>query len=137
MIRDHVGTVIVALSQHLHLPLSPLEVEVKAMDAADSFAWYVGVQDVIFETDSHVIFIALSGSTMPPATVIDVIESIQHKLHDFRSVKVQHVGRQGNKSAHTLAQNAKGIHGFVTWMEESPPVIESLVLQDAMYLSLS
>ncbi|KAL0015705.1 hypothetical protein SO802_002774 [Lithocarpus litseifolius] len=109
----------------------------KAIDIAVSFAWDVGVQDVIFETDSHVIFTALLGSTMPPATVIDVIESIQHKLHVFRRVKVQHVGQQGNKSAHTLAQHAKGIHGFVTWMEESPPIIESLVLQDAMYLSLS
>ena len=34
------------------------------------------------------------------------------------------------------AQHAKGIHGFVTWLEESPPIIESLVFQDAMYLSL-
>ena len=65
--------------------------------------------------------------------MIDVLESIQQKLHEFRRVKVQHVRRQGNKSAHALAQHAKGIHGFVTWLEESPQIIESLVLQDAMY----
>ena len=78
------------------------------------------------------IFTALSGSTIPPAIVIDVLESIQQKLHEFRRVKVQHVRQQGNKSAHALTQHAKGIH-FVTWLEESPPIIESLVLQDAMY----
>ena len=81
------------------------------------------------------IFTALSGSTIPPAIVIDVLESIQQKLHEFRRVKVQHVRQQGNKSAHALTQHAKGIH-FVTWLEESPPIIESLVFQDAMYLSL-
>ena len=70
-----------------------------AMDIAVSFAWDVGVQEVIFETDSHVIFTTLSGSTIPPATVIDVLESVQQKLHEFRRVKVQHVRRQGNKSA--------------------------------------
>jgi len=76
VIRDHTGTVIAALSQHLHLLLGPLEVEAKAMDVAVLFAWDVGVQDFIFETDSHVIFTALLGSTLPPTTVIDVIESI-------------------------------------------------------------
>ena len=65
-----------------------LEAEAKAMDVAASFAWDgmgwdVGVQEVIFERDSHVIFTALSGPTIPPATVIDVLESIQQKLHDF------------------------------------------------------
>ena len=76
VIRDHAGTIIAALNQHLHLPLGPLEAEAKAMDVAVLFAWDVGVQDVIFETNSRVIFTAHSGSTLPPATVIDVIESI-------------------------------------------------------------
>ena len=53
MIRDHVGTVIAALSQYLHLSLGPLEAEAKAMGVAVSFAWDVGIQEVIFETDSH------------------------------------------------------------------------------------
>ena len=73
-IQDHAGTVIAALSQHLHLLLGPLEAEAKAMDVAVSFAWDVGIQEVIFETDSYVIFTALSGSTIPPATVIDVFD---------------------------------------------------------------
>ena len=53
VIRDRAGTVIVALSQHLHLPFGPLEAEAKAMGVAVSFAWDVGIQEVIFETDSH------------------------------------------------------------------------------------
>ena len=45
--------------------------------------------------------------------------------------------RQGNKPAHILAKHAKGIDNFVTWIEESPPIIESIVIQDALYLSSS
>ena len=38
--RDHAGTVIAALSQHLHFGWVPwLEAEAKAMDVAVSFAW--------------------------------------------------------------------------------------------------
>ena len=40
---------VAALSQHLRLPLGPLEAEAKAMDVAASFAWDIGIRDVIFE----------------------------------------------------------------------------------------
>ena len=43
---------------------------------------------------------------------------------------------QGNKPSHILAKYAKDIvnsDNFVTWIEESPPIIESVVIQDALY----
>ena len=49
IIRDHKGSVVAALSQHLRLPLGPLEAEAKAMDVAASFAWDIGIRDVVFE----------------------------------------------------------------------------------------
>ena len=48
VIRDHAGTVIAALSQHLHLPLGPLEAEAKAMDVAVSRAVIGSVRSVFF-----------------------------------------------------------------------------------------
>lgn len=77
MIRDLARIVIVPFNRHLHLPLGPLEVEAKAMDVAVSFAWDISIHDVVFETDSHVIFTILLSSTTPPATIIDVAESRQ------------------------------------------------------------
>ncbi|XP_075658928.1 uncharacterized protein LOC142628772 [Castanea sativa] len=137
IICDHEGEVIATLSQHLQLPLGPLEAEAKVLDVAVLFAWDIGIRDVIFETDSNMVFTILSGSTTPPTTIVDFMESIQLKLHDFRYSQVQHVCRQGNKPAHALVQHAKGIHGFVTWIEECPQFIESFVFHDAMYLSSS
>ena len=121
----------------MHLPLGPLEAEAKALDVAVSFAWDIGVRDVIFETNSNMVFTIISGSTTPPDTIVDVMEGIQLKLQDFRRSQVQHMRQQGNKLAHALAQHAKGIHSFVTWIEECPHFIESLVFHYAIYLSSS
>nr|POE45589.1 hypothetical protein CFP56_39587 [Quercus suber] len=106
VIRDLEGVVIATLSQHMHLPLGPLEAKAKALDMAILFAWNIGIRDVIFWTDSNMVFTILSGSTTPPAAIVDIMESIQLKLLDYRHSQVQHVQRQGNKSAHALAQQA-------------------------------
>lgn len=67
---------------------------------------------MIFETDSNILYTILLGSTIPPATIVDIMEGIQLKLNDFGRSQVQHVWRQGNKPAHALAQHAKGIQSF-------------------------
>ena len=40
-----------ALSKKLYFPLSPLEVEAKALEEAVDFAWDVGIRDACFECD--------------------------------------------------------------------------------------
>ena len=49
VIRDHAGRVMMTLSKIVHWPLRPLEIEAKAMEEAVTFAWNVGIRDVIFE----------------------------------------------------------------------------------------
>ena len=60
-----------------------------------------------------------------------------YKLQEFKSFQVLHMQRLGNKPAYTLAKYAKRIDSLVTWIEENPPIIEPLVVQDAMYFSSS
>ena len=107
MLRNHEGAMIAALSKHLQLPLGPLEAEAMAMDEAVSFTWYIGVKDVVFETDSSMVTEALNGSTTPPVTIANLIVDTQHRLQDFRMTHLQHVKRQGNKPAYFLAKDAK------------------------------
>ena len=136
VIRDHLGLVIAALSKKLPLPLGPLEAEAKAMDEAVLFAADIGIKDAIFESDSHVVYLSLTGSTTTHASIVNIIASTHHKLHGFRTFKFSHVKRQGNRPTHLLASFAKGIDSYVTWLEETPSFIESSILHDAMYLSL-
>ena len=49
---------------------------------------------------------------------------------------MQHVNRNANEAAHFLAQHAKGIDAFVTWIEECPSFLESIVFQDAIYVPI-
>ncbi|XP_075670467.1 uncharacterized protein LOC142640285 [Castanea sativa] len=84
VVRDHEGSVTAAMSKHLQLPLGPLEAEAKAMEEAISFAWDIGVRDVIFETNCSTVSEALNGSTTPPVTIVNLIMDVHHRLQDFR-----------------------------------------------------
>ena len=127
MVRDHEGSIVAALSKRMPLPLGPLEAEAKAMHEAVTFARDVGLQDVIFETDSAILSIALNDISTAPTSIDNVIQDTHHNLQAFRRTQIHHVKRIGNKPAHTLAHHAKGIDDYVTWIEEAPPCIEPIV----------
>ena len=53
--RDDQGRVVVAMSKRLKVPLGAVEVEAKALEVAAGFAKDIGIQKVIFESDSLVV----------------------------------------------------------------------------------
>ena len=133
IIGDHLGSVVAALSKCLPLPLDSLEAEAKAMDEATIFAWDIGVRDVIFESDSMLVFHAMENPIDVPVSISTVVLGFSSRLLAFCTFQSSHVRRQGNRPAHILAVFAKNIDSFVTWMEECPPFLASLVSQDSMY----
>ena len=52
-------------------------------------------------------------------------------------MQVNHVKRDGNGLACTVAQYAKNIFDYVTWIEENPCMIESSLARDVLSLSPS
>ena len=48
--------------------------------------------------------------------------------------KTHHTRREGNKAAHCLAKYAQFVDDFVTWMEETPPIINSEISSDVNQL---
>ena len=74
---------IAVLSKHLPLPLVPLEAEAKAANEAVSFAWDVGVRELIFEMDSKVVSEALCGTITPYVSIVDIIGGTLHPLQAF------------------------------------------------------
>uniref|UniRef100_A0A7N2LG05 RNase H type-1 domain-containing protein n=1 Tax=Quercus lobata TaxID=97700 RepID=A0A7N2LG05_QUELO len=101
LIWDHEGSVVATMSKHLPLPLGPLEAEGKAMDEAVTFAWDIGVRDVVFEIDSRIVFDAFRRTITPPIAVANLIDGIHHKLHSFRATCFLHVLRHCNNPAHS------------------------------------
>ena len=72
-----------AFSKQIPLPLGPLEAKAKAMEEAIYFAKDIGLQDVIFETDSLTISGALNDTSTTLATIEDIIRGTHDSLHDF------------------------------------------------------
>ena len=56
-------------------------------------------------------------------------------MQQIQQVEVQHLRRDGNRAAHGLARYAQNVNDFVTWMEETPTIINSEVVSDAVPLS--
>uniref|UniRef100_A0A7N2RE64 RNase H type-1 domain-containing protein n=1 Tax=Quercus lobata TaxID=97700 RepID=A0A7N2RE64_QUELO len=132
VIRDHHGEVVAALSKRIKAPLGAVEVEAKAMEEGVRFAWEMGIRDCLFESDSLTVVNAMQRRIEPPSSIINVINGSLSQLYRFREVNFSHVGRSGNKAAHTLAQFAKSVPDQHAWVEEILDCIEGLVAQDVM-----
>ncbi|XP_075633331.1 uncharacterized protein LOC142605778 [Castanea sativa] len=137
IIRDHDGQVEAAFSKALLVPLGQLEAEAKTLEESILFASDVGVWDVIFERDSKIVCDVVTRCSEPPSTISTLIEGIRLKLQDFQRARVSHVLRHGNHPAHLLAQYARHLFGYITWIDETPYMVESAVTHDVMLLSLS
>ena len=65
------------------------------MEIGVSFAWDVGIRDVVVESDSKIVADTLQGLRTPPVVVSKVVSNIlygvTYKLQDFRSIQVSHV----------------------------------------------
>ena len=93
--HDHEGQVIAAMSKKLWVPLGPLEAEVKVMEEGILIAGDVGLQDVIFECDSELLFHALTGTATPSANISNVItaSACLSRNQDFRAAQFSRINQ--------------------------------------------
>ena len=105
------------LSKQVQHPLGPLEIEAKAMEVGVSFAWDVGIREVILECDSKIMSNTLLSLCTPPMIISNILVGVYYQLHGFKLAQVSYLRRQDNKPAHILAKHAKDIvdsDNFVT-----------------------
>ena len=72
--------------------------------------------------------------------VSNISTGVSQRPQGFRSVKVSHVKRQDNRSAHILAIYAKEVlnsDNYVTWIEKNQTLIKLALAQDVLNLSSS
>lgn len=105
------------------------------METAVLFAWEMGFREVFFETDSLMLIRILTGSSDAPASIETVADSILSLAECFPFVSFTRVKREGNRSAHILAQFAKQIGDYVVWLEETPTLIKYTCTQDVSFSS--
>ena len=77
------------------------------MEVGVSFAWDVGIWEVILKCDSKIMSDALLSLCTPPMIISNILAGVYHQLQDFRVAQVSYVRYQGNKPTHILAAHAK------------------------------
>ena len=130
IIRDGAGEVIAVLSKKWRCPLGAVEAEAKAVEAGVNFAWEIGIREAEFEMDSLTICNALHGLVSPPSSIVNVLAGVRNRVSSFRQWKFTHIKRQGNVPAHLLAQHARIVEDYSTWLEECPTLIADACMQD-------
>ena len=61
-----------------------MEIKAKAMKVGVSFAWDVGIREVIFECDSKIVSNAILGLCTPPMIISNILARVSLKFQDFR-----------------------------------------------------
>ena len=109
----------------------------KALEEGVLFDWDIKVQDVVLKSDSKIVVDTLIGISEAPVAIDNIIGKISAKLQDFRCVEISHVKRNGNRLTHLLAQYAKYLDSYQTWIEENPNMVELALAHDVLCLSSS
>jgi hypothetical protein len=126
--------VIATLSQKIHGTHSVEMIEALAARRAILFAKEVGVFDAEFEGDAENVIRDL-GSTDPIHTPYGlVLEDAKAMLQEFQRFSLSHTRRSGNSVAHALARRASECNNSLVWMEEVPPNITHVLLNDLFAL---
>ena len=124
------GAVLASLSQQIPLPTTVAQVEALAARRAAEFALEIGIDQVIIEQDSEVIYKDLIDPGPSLALHRHLICDVLHLASVFSRCSFNNVGRTGNNVAHNLARRAISTHDLNVLMEEVPPNILQFVQAD-------
>ena len=80
---------------------------------------------------------AVIGVSTTQVFISNIIAGICKKVQAFKTKQISHVKQIGNRPTHIMAEYAKGIDSYVTWIEENPNIIEFALTQDVLLLSSS
>ena len=133
VVRDSEGLVIAALSERIHLPPTMAALEALACRRSIVFAIELGLQDVVFEGDSEVIFKLLTAEQPCMSAFGHIIEESRSLATTFRSATFTHTKRQGNNVADKLAKLAKNLYEPQVWLEDIHRNVTELVTAWSLY----
>ena len=81
---------VVAMRKKLQVPLETVAIEATAMENAINFARDIGIQKVMFESDSLLICFAIQGKIEVPVARANLISSKKEHLQYFHQAEVCH-----------------------------------------------
>ena len=127
--RDETGNCIAALQRSLPFCSSALHAETEACRAGLALAIQQGWDNFILESDCNTLTTALSSLEDDLSEVGQIIGDCKESLKG-RSIDIHHIFREANSVAHRLAHLASFSSISVTWLDETPSIIEDVLYAD-------
>ena len=122
-----VGTGHCFLFELVHLPYSSDIVEALAVARAISFALELGSSPFILEGDSEIVIKDLISTDVSFSPCGHILTSAKAITEPSSCASFFHVLRLGNSVAHNLTKYARHVRGFLVWMEDVSPHLQSLL----------
>ena len=130
VIRDCNGHIIAALSKKIKFPYSVEMAEALAAHRAVTFAKELSIFKVVVEGDCLWVVQALKALDRCKTLYGNVIEDTYSQGVTLQHCQFQHVRRDGNKLAHTLARRAILSVDTDVWIKELPSNLEDVFQSD-------
>jgi hypothetical protein len=112
--RDHKGKVRGSLDSVVVEAIAAIGVE---------FCNKMGFSTIVMEGDAHELVTALGKANQCSSAYGSIIHDARTRLSTFQAWTVQHVRREGNNVAHSLARWAVSQQLHQTWIDSYPPFI--------------
>jgi hypothetical protein len=128
--RDHEGRVIaMTCGPHLHISDPPMAEAMAAREAVQ-LGRFLGGRRFILEGDALEVVSALRKEEDSMGSIGQIINDMKILMNDGAQWKVQHVRREGNRAAHTLAKF--GIQQMETqqWNTDFPVCMNDVIFQE-------
>ncbi|XP_068305021.1 uncharacterized protein [Pyrus communis] len=109
---------------------SPIQVEALAMRVCLELVVERGLSKINIESDALQIISTAKESSVNVSPMGPIIKGIKFLLAMVAEASVAHVRRQANSVAHRLARFALHDGGNCTWFDESPVIINDLLMED-------
>ncbi|XP_020424530.1 uncharacterized protein LOC18781828 [Prunus persica] len=136
VVRNDKGEVMAAMALPLASATSSKHAEIMAFLFEMKFAWDAGFSSILIESDSQgVVNDVKKDEEESWASDGHLIDDIKRSLQHFEDVIISFSPRGGNQVAHFLAKHALNCNTMVTWIEEVPFWLESIVNDDMVVSS--
>ncbi|KAB2636361.1 hypothetical protein D8674_026895 [Pyrus ussuriensis x Pyrus communis] len=112
---------------------SPVQVEALAIRVGLELVVERGIHNVVFESDSLRLILALNVSSVNLSHVGPIIEDAKSLLLLITGAMASHIHRQGNYVAHRLARFAIHSDGECTWFVHPPIILYDLLEEDCLH----
>ncbi|KAK2643243.1 hypothetical protein Ddye_025006 [Dipteronia dyeriana] len=130
VIRNEGGLVMAATTQRIEATYVLEVAEAVAMLRGITLAVYIGLVPVIIESDHHNLVRKVVDMDPTDVDIGLVVNDILFYILNRTASLVSYVSRKANKVAHSLAKMALAITEDRFWLEEVPPSMELIVLED-------